>query len=182
VSVRTAELSETIELLQQEIKEREETEAEIQHVLATLEQRIAARTRELSTFFDLIVLASRATNLTDVLQQAIPRILEITRSRIICLHLFDNDRASLILAAQQNLPVDAHRLLQTVELTPAFQRWLQQPNDPLVTTTLSNMTILPPVFRLPASQTYLGAQIRIGNRIEGGIDMLSLHRAWLRPE
>lgn len=167
VKVRTAELSETIELLQQEIKERERAQAETQHLLATLEQRIAARTQELSTLFDLIVLASRAANLTDVFQQAIPRILEITRSRIICLHLFDDNRAGLVLAAQQNLPGDARRLLQTVELTPAFQRWLQQPNDPLVTTTLSNMTILPPVFRLPASQTYLGTQIRVGNRIEG---------------
>jgi signal transduction histidine kinase len=63
--------------------------------------------------------------------------------------------------------------LHTVELEPDFQRWLQQPTDPLVTTDLSKLTTLPPALRLPEFQTYLGAQIRIGNRIEG---ILSCYR------
>jgi nitrate/nitrite-specific signal transduction histidine kinase len=173
VKVRTSELSDTIALLQQEIEEREQAEAELQRLLDSLEQRVAARTQELSTFFDLTVLAGRAANLTDVLQQAIPRILEVTRSRAVCLHLLDDDRADLQLAAQQNLPGDDRPQLQTVELPPDFQCWLQQPNDPLVTTTLATLEILPPAFRLPEFRTYLGAQIRIGHRTEG---LLSCYR------
>ena len=57
--------------------------------------------------------------------------------------------------------------LQIVELPPEIQRWLQQPNDPLNTPDFDNM---PSCARLSARQgfeTYLGAQIRIGQRIEG---------------
>jgi signal transduction histidine kinase len=173
VKIRTTELSDTITLLQQEIKERERAEAEIQQMVETLEQRVAARTDEVATFFDLTVLASQSANLIAVFEQALPRILEVTRSRIICLHLLEADRTGLYLAAQQNLPGDARGLLQSVELTPIFQRWLQQPNDPLVTTTLSQLATLPPAFHLPECQTYLGAQIRVGHQTEG---ILSCYR------
>lgn len=145
----------------------------IRELIENLEQRVATRTQELSTFFDLTVLASHAATLDEVFQQAVPRIQEITRSRVICLHLFDADRAGLYLAAQQNLPDQDHTRLQNVAVTPDFQRWLQHPNDPLVTTSLAQLAILPPSFRLAEFQTYLGAQIRMGNQIEG---VLSCYR------
>ena len=68
---------------------------------------------------------------------------------------------------------DVQTQLQAVELPAAFQRWLQQPNDPLITTALSGMITLPSALRVPEFQTYLGAQIRIGQRTEG---MLSCFR------
>lgn len=173
VKVRTVELSDTINMLQQEINEREQAEAELQRVLASLERRVAARTRELSTFFDLTVLASRAANLRDVFQQAVPRILEVTRSRIICLHLFDSDRIDLQLVAQQNLADEAQVELERVPLPAPFRQWLQQPTAPLVTTSLAATELLPPAFRLAGFQSYLGAQVRLGNRIEG---ILSCYR------
>ena len=58
-------------------------------------------------------------------------------------------------------------------LAGAFQRWLQQPNDPLLTTDLPAAALLPAAFRLPGCQTYLGAQIKIGGRAEG---LLSCYR------
>jgi signal transduction histidine kinase len=173
VAIRTGELNDTIALLKQEISEREQAQAETQRLLATLEQRVAARTEELATFFDLTVLAGHAANLSDVFQQAIPRILEVTRSRVICLHLFEADRPGLRLAAQQNLPAEAHLPLQIVEPPPDFWRWLQQPHDPLMTTHLSTLAMLPPAFRLPEFQSYLGAQIRVGDAVKG---LLSCYR------
>ncbi len=173
VKLRTGELNDTIALLKQEINEREQAEAETQRLLATLEQRVAARTEELATFFDLTVLAGHAANLTDVFQQATPRILEVTRSRVICIHLLEADRPGLRLAAQQNLPGEARPLLQGVEPPPNFQPWLQQPNDPLMTTTLSTINFLPPAFRLKEFQSYLGAQIRVGEQVKG---LLSCYR------
>ncbi|MCB0167777.1 MAG: PAS domain S-box protein [Anaerolineae bacterium] len=173
VKIRTAALSETVELLQQEIQQRQQAQAETERVLASLEQRVAARTEELATFFDLTVLAGQAAHLNDVFDQALSRIVEVTHSRAICIHLFEPDQPGLQLAAQQNLPAEVRPRLQSVELSGHFHHWLQHPNDPLMTTTLSNMTLLPSTFRLPACQTYLGAQIRSGNRIAG---LLSCYR------
>ena len=133
----------------------------------TLEQRVADRTEELTAFFDLILLAGQAVNLTDIVEQALPRIIEVTRSHAICIHLLDADRTTLRLAAQQSLSAHDQARLQTVKPRPEFQRWLQQPNDPLASTALPGTTLLPPALRPPGFKTYLGAQIRIGQRIEG---------------
>ncbi|MCB0212907.1 MAG: PAS domain-containing protein, partial [Anaerolineae bacterium] len=173
VKLRTTELSDTVGLLQQEIVERERAEAEIQQMVETLEQRVAARTEELATFFDLTVLAGQATHLNDVFEQALPRIVELTRSRAISVHLFEPDHTGLQLAAQQNLSAASRLRLQYVDLPSHFQQWLQQPNDPLMTTTLAQLALLPSNFHLPQCQTYLGAQIRSGNRVAG---LLSCYR------
>jgi signal transduction histidine kinase len=186
VKIRTADLSDTVQLLEQEVKERERVETELQQVLVSLERRVAARTEELSAFFDLTVLAGRATNLAEVFELATPRILEASHSQAICLHLFDDDRTGLYLAAHHSLPTDARPALDSVSLSPGLRLWLLQPSDPLVTSNLSAFKILPPTFRLPNCEIYLGMQIRTGNRIEGliscyrfsgngfGLDVISL--------
>ncbi len=54
-----------------------------------------------------------------------------------------------------------------VELPPEFQRWLQRPNDPLNMLDIESVPSLRSAFRTAGLQTYLGAQIRIGQRTEG---------------
>lgn len=173
VAARTAELTTTVVLLQKEIGERERAEAAIQQMVATLEQRVAARTDELATFFDLSLLAGQGSNLDAVFEQALPRIMEVSRSRAICLHLLDAECTALRLVGQQNIPRDAQSPLQLVQIGGDFQRWLQQPNDPLLTTELGAAVRLPAPFRLPGCQTYLGAQVKVGGRAEG---LLSCYR------
>ena len=167
VSARTAELSDTVMLLKQEIAERERAEAEIQQMVGTLEQRVADRTEELTAFLDLVLLAGQAVSLDDIVDQALSRIIEVTRSRALCVHLVDADGATLRLAAQQGLSAREAARVQSVRPRPAFRRWLQQPNDPLVSTDLSEIVLLPSALRLPGFHTYLGAQIRIGQQIAG---------------
>ena len=168
VRLRTTELSDTVALLQQEIAERERAEAEIQQMVETLEQRVADRTEELTTFFDLILLAGQGGQLARSLRASLARgIIEVTRSEAVCIHLLDADRSALRLVAQQNLPEGIPTLLPIVELPPEFQRWLQRPNDPLNMLDIESVPSLRSAFRSAGLQTYLGAQIRIGQRIEG---------------
>ncbi len=173
VEVRTTELTATVALLQREIQVREQAEAEIQQLVETLEQRVAERTDELATFFDLILLAGQSVDLGEIFGQVLVRIMEITRSRALCIHLFDEERTGLYLAGQQNLADDSRASLLTVPLEAGFQHWMQHPNDPLVTTDLATLALLPGPFRLPDFQTYLGAQIKIGGRTAG---ILSCYR------
>ena len=173
VAIRTAELTATVALLQNEIEVRERAEAEIQEMVATLEQRVAARTDELATFFDLILLAGQAGDLGDVFEQVLERIMEVTHSRALCIHLFDGERAALRLAGRQSLASDVVSSLRTVPLEAGFHQWLLQPHDPLVATDLASLAILPAAFQLPGFQTYLGAQIKIAGRTAG---LLSCYR------
>jgi nitrate/nitrite-specific signal transduction histidine kinase len=167
VEARTAELREAVDVLQQEVKEREQAESALQEMMASLEQRVAARTEEIAAFFDLTLLAGQAADMGDVFEQALPRIAEITRSRVVCIHLLDADRTALRLAAQQGLPGELREQLQTVELPLEFRHWLGQPNDPLVTAASPKMMLMPPALRLPGFDVWLGTQIRVGQRIEG---------------
>ena len=61
-----------------------------------------------------------------------PRLLEVTRSRALCIHRLDADGASLQLAGEQSYPQTRTRQLLTINLLPTFIEWLQQPNDPLI--------------------------------------------------
>ncbi|NTU80231.1 MAG: tetratricopeptide repeat protein [Chloroflexales bacterium] len=167
VRQRTRELSDTVVLLQSEIAERERAEAAIRDLVATLEHRVAARTEELATFFDLTLLAGQAEHLSDVLVQVLPRIIDVTRSQAIGIHLLDDDRAGLHLAAQINLPADRHAPVPRRAVPPGFRRWMAQPSDPLLTIDLPSLTTIPVALCVPGFQTYLGAQIRIGTRVEG---------------
>ena len=136
-------------------------------MVETLEQRVADRTEELATFFDLILLAGQGINLPEVFEQVLPRVIEVTRSEAVGIDLLDADRSALQLVAQQNLPEDIPTLLPIAELPPEFQRWLQRPNDPLNMLDIESVPSLRSAFRTAGLQTYLGAQIRIGQRTEG---------------
>jgi signal transduction histidine kinase len=173
VEGRTAKLHDTVTRLRQEVKDRQRAETALQEMMTSLEQRLADRTEELATFFDLTVLAGQAVTMAGVFEQVLPRIAEVTRSRAICIHLLDADQSSLELTAQFNLPAQVGSGLQQVTLSPAFQNWLRQPNDPLTTTRLSSLENLPPVLQLSEYQTYLGSQIRVSTQAEG---LLSCYR------
>lgn len=173
VAARTVELTATVAQLQNEVKERQRAEAEIQQMVATLERRVAARTDELATFFDLTLLAGEVSEMGDVFEQILERIMELTSSRSLCIHLLDPEQEALHLARQQNLAQDARQALQSVPLTGPFARWMQQPHDPLMTTELAALDLLPPVFHLAGFRTYLGAQIKAGGRTAG---LLSCYR------
>ncbi len=72
----------------------ERAEAEARLFAATLEQRVAVRTDELATFFDLTLLAGQAADLIDVFEQVLTRIMEVTRSRGLCIHLLNTERTA----------------------------------------------------------------------------------------
>ena len=174
VQLRTAELDNTITLLQNEIADRLRAEAAIQHMVETLEQRVATRTEELVTFFDLILLAGQATTPIDVIEHALPRILEVTRSQAVGIDVIDADRNTLQLVAHLNFPRDAQTPLQIEDLPVEIQRWLHQTNDPLNIQDLESIPALLSAFHTAGFQTYLGAQIRIGHRVEGVLSCFRL--------
>ncbi|MFN8475140.1 MAG: tetratricopeptide repeat protein [Anaerolineae bacterium] len=173
VRSRTVELSDTVALLQSEIAERERAEAEIRQLVATLEQRVAARTDELATFFDLTLLAGQAGQLSEAFAQVLPRILDVMRSQAISICLFDADNTTLRLAGQLNLPTQWPTTLPLGAVSERFRRWMSHPDDPLLTLSLAAETSLPLAFRQPGFESYLGAQIQLGARVEG---VLSCYR------
>lgn len=167
VDERTAELRDTVDLLRAEIEERQRAERALQEMAESLEQQVVDRTEELAAFFDLILLAGQGISLPEILDQVLPRVTEISRSEAVAIDLLNAEGSALQLVAGQNVPEDIPALLPTAELPPEIQRWLQRPNDPLSNSDLEFAPSLRSAFHVAGLQTFLGAQIRIGQRISG---------------
>ncbi len=167
IELRTATLTQTIEQLRPENEERAAADAEAQQTVAALERRMASRTDDLATLFDLTVLASQAQTQQEMLDLALPRILRLTRSRSLCVHLVDANRSALSLVAQLYLPVDSLDALQEVPLDTELRKKLGRRHILWVTTDLAHAPGIPDVFRMPIFRTYAGAPIKVGMRAEG---------------
>ncbi len=174
VEARTAELREAVELLRMQVRERERAEAAIQELVVNLEQRLATRTAEVAAFFDLTLLAGQPGKLSEVFIQVLPRIIEVTRSDAISIHLLDEARSELHLAGQLNLGVGAAAVEPLKKLPKAFQRWLAQPADPLLSSNQTLFMTFPNALHALDLPTYLGVQIKVGSRIAG---VLSCYRS-----
>jgi signal transduction histidine kinase len=130
-----------------------------ERVLETLDQRIAARTLELSTFFDLTTLAIGARDLSEILDAVPNRILELGSCDALCIHLLDEERTTLALAAQGNLPPGVRQPLQAIALETGFLRRLDQRSDPIVATGQADMAPVPPALHLEGFPSYLGVPL-----------------------
>lgn len=130
-----------------------------ERILETLDQRIAARTRELSTFFDLTTLAIGIQDLSDMLAPIPGRILELRSCDAMCIHLLDAERTTLTLATQGNLPPEMRQRLEAIALESDFLRRLEQRGEPLMTTDQAGAAPLPPQLHLEGFSSYLGVPL-----------------------
>jgi len=140
-----------------------------ERVLETLEERVAARTQELSTFFDLTMLVSGSSSLDEILTTAVSRIISACRCDLLCVHLYSENGKKMELAAHYNLPEKRHESLRVVLLPEDHTYLAAELGEALVTTNLEQMTDLPPALRLPGFQTFLSAQIRTRDQVHGGL-------------
>ena len=172
VKERTADLSETVELLQHEIKERERAEIEIQQMVEMLEQRVADRSRELAALYDMTILFTEARTLTDMLEPALTNICNSVGGSAITVHLLDADEGELYLSASQHL--DECAQVQHVPLTSGLSNWLSQTETPVMLVgKMDKHSFIPPELLSPNCRTYIGISLRLRNEVIG---MLGVYR------
>ncbi len=84
------------------------------------------RTRELAALYDLAILGGQSARLSDVLLPMLSRILEITSSEAICLHLVEEDHLRLVV----HLGLNRDQIAEKEQIVfPATQGWLNQELD-----------------------------------------------------
>lgn len=137
-------------------------------VLATLERRVASRTQELSTLFDVTLLAGEAESLPEVLEPAVRRLAEVGYCDSICIHLYSQEEQTLTLVAQRGLGRAAVEQLRTIALGPGQQPFLDYTRrQPLVGSRTDLPDFVPDALKLPAYQAYFGAQLRFRSKTVG---------------
>lgn len=152
--------------------ELEQANKQMAVLLDALEQRVADRTRELTTFLDLTMLVSEAQTLTDILEAAIDRVLEVGQCQAVCLHLPNEDQSGLELAVQRGLSREQQQHLHRLSLASPLGDWLDQPHEPVLN-FIPATTPLSAVLHLDGFHSYLGAQLRVKGQGRG---LLSYYR------
>lgn len=132
-----------------------------------LEERVADRTRELSAFTDLTMLPGDYENLTDILQPALNRIMEIGLCQALCVHLLAEDQQSMALVAQRNLPQTIAKKLECVPASLLYTNLNEQAEDPVLSSPQHERPDLPHQLKIQEYQSYLGSPLVAGNQVLG---------------
>lgn len=139
-------------------------------LLNTLEEKVAERTRELSAFFDMVMLAGEAQELSDIMHPALVKVMEISASQAAIIHLFDEDQSAMKLIAQRGFAKEYLSQLQTINLDESLMAWLINSS---VDIWSSGSTNHPDAFDIPQFQSDTHIPLRARGKILG---LLSCYR------
>jgi PAS domain S-box-containing protein len=135
-----------------------------------LAQLVADRTRDLATLYDMVILASTATDVERVLEQALERTMEAEQCAAAVVHLLEETpsaRRSIIYTG----------FAAGAEPASLSADWLRQQNELLVVPDLAHDLRVPAALRCPGFATCLGAPMRVQGRLLG---FLSVY--WKTPQ
>jgi signal transduction histidine kinase len=144
-------------------------------LLNTLEEKVAERTRELSAFFDMAILAGEAEELSDIMQSALVKIMEISASEAAVIHLYDEGRNLMRMNAQRGLPRDVLTRLQKIDLDESMVSWIKDGGDDIL---LPDAALLPAAFEIPLFLSSSHIALRARGKVQG---LLSCYRLSDRP-
>jgi signal transduction histidine kinase len=141
-------------------------------LLNTLEEKVAERTRELFAFFDLAILAGETQEISDILQSALVKIMEISASQAAIIHLYDEDQNTLNLVAQRGFSKDFLLHLRTIHLNESLTSWVETIGNGEESES-SVITRLPAEFMFPGYFSAYHIPLRARGKLQG---LLSCYR------
>jgi len=151
---------------------------EREYLIQSLEEQVAERTRQLTTFFDMAMLSSEARDLRDILQPTLAAVTRIAACDSCSIHLINEDDSSLQLTAQQGMPAIFLESFSEIEIDPDFAAWLENVGDYQGYSAESKSTVFPDPFCLPDYRTFFAARLKTGGQVLG---ILSCYRVAEEP-
>lgn len=131
-----------------------------------LEQRVAARTRELSAFFELAMLSDLGEELELKLRPALLSIMEAGKCGALCLHLCPEDENILQLVNHIEVPESALAAMRSFAVPATFAARLHG-GAALVTDMLPRDREIPHPLRIAHFRSYIGAPLGPAGRVHG---------------
>ncbi len=146
--------------------------AQLQESYAHLEQRVADRTRELSALYDVTAVASASLDLETVLESSLERVLAVMGSEVGAIHLLDETKGMLHLAAGRGIPPGLVAKIDSVPVDSGLAGWVIEHGEPLVVSDIA--TGPRPLLAIPArgSQAYVGAPMRARGQVLGVLSVV----------
>jgi nitrate/nitrite-specific signal transduction histidine kinase len=146
--------------------------AELKESYANLEQKIANRTRELAALYDVTAAASSSLDLDIVLDRSLEHVLKAMGAKVGAIHLLDEQRGVLNLAASRGVPRDQIDPAVSVPLDLGLAGWVIEHGELLFIPNLAEAQR--PLLVVPAGvdQAYIGVPIEARGRKLGVLSLV----------
>jgi len=147
-------------------------------LIQSLEERVAERTHQLTTFMDMAMLSDQAQDLADILQPTLLSITRIANCDAVIIHIVNNENSSLELIAQRGIPLEFLQPLRRLELRAEFASWLMESGPSRYSDELIDDLIFPESFHIPEYRVIFASRLKTGRKSLG---LLSCYRSDDQP-
>jgi GAF domain-containing protein len=138
-----------------------------------LEERVAARTRELSALYDVTAVASASLDLETVLEQSLNRVLEVMGCTTGGIHLWDEAHEAFQLAVWRGVPAEISEASAGLVRGSSLVDWVINQGELLVVTDAAQDAVaFPSADQWPRAHAYVGAPIHAKGQVLGVLSVI----------
>jgi len=148
-------------------------------LIQMLEEQVAERTHQLTTFLDMAMLGDQAQDLADILQPTLLSIIQIANCDAAAIHVINEEKSALDLIAQRGISLKFLQPLRMVELDAKLSNWLMESSKTARFSDDSESdSDFPASFQLPEYHTIFSSRLKTGGKSLG---LLSCYRIADQP-
>jgi nitrate/nitrite-specific signal transduction histidine kinase len=156
--------------------------AELNEYYSNLEQKIAARTKELAALYEVSAAASSSLDLDIVLQRSLEQVLKVMGLESGAIHLLDDEQEKLELAASQGFKEEQVPTAVTIPLGTGLASWVIENQEPMVIANVSDFPRPLMVIPAQANQAYVGVPIHTRGQMMGVLSVIGEPGREFSPE
>ncbi len=149
-----------------------------EYLIQTLEEQVAERTRQLTTFLDMAILSDQAQDLADILQPTLLAVTQIANCDAAGIHVINEKKSSLELIAQRGIPLEFLQSLTEIEMDAEFAAWLKEADSYQFLGFQDGSPAFPEPFCLPGYRAFFANPLSTGTKSLG---LLSCYRVEEQP-
>jgi nitrate/nitrite-specific signal transduction histidine kinase len=156
--------------------------AQLRELYASLEQRVADRTRELSALYQVATVARATLDLDEILDRSLEQVLAVMDCEMGMVHLLDEESGMLRLAAWHGTLPDTLSRTAVAPMEQGLIAWVFEQKEPVIVPRIADSPR--PFIALSAEcdQTYAGAPMRTTERTVGVLSIIGAPGQQLDPE
>lgn len=147
--------------------------AQLKELYASLEQRVAARTRELSALYQIATVARASLDLEEILERSLEQVLVVMECEMGAVHLFDEQDQVLRLAVWRGLSVEAIAQAAIVSLGQGLVSWVYERRKPIIVPQIAASERQLLAFPAAGDQAYAGAPLRTKGQTLGVLSIIA---------
>ena len=149
-----------------------------EYLVQNLEQQMAKRTRQLTTFLDMAMASGETQDLADLLRPTLLPITQLAMCDATSIHVIHEQNSSLELIGQRGIPPEFLSPLREIHINAEFAAGLAEAEPHEVFGNVADSQVLPEAFHIPGFGAFFATRLTSGSRQLG---LLSCYRVEHQP-